>query len=153
MKNILTIITLLIMVVTFAQNKLSGNWKVSNFNGTIVPADRQNEEIWNFYDYNTKGAYFSVPDEYGIEKMIEGSGTLYGKFHNQEMSGNFHLESGSINVIFYTALTQLVGGVYEYKATYKIVSDQLVLDGALCTNMGNGCGAKQPLKLIMAKIK
>lgn len=48
---------------------------------------------------------------------------------------------------------KILGANYEYRATVSFEQALLVLDGTLCTNMGDGCKNSSPLKMKLKKVK
>ncbi len=154
MKKLLSTLLLLISFIGFtqAQTQLIGKWTVVNGNGTPVSLDKQAGEIWYFYDYTENGV-LSVIDEYGDETQIKGTGTLMGKFHGEPMTGLWHYEGGKILAIYTIDLMKILGANYEYRATVSFEQSLLVLDGTLCTNMGDGCKNSSPLKMKLKKVK
>ena len=151
MKKIIFLLLLLIIHTTLhAQSQLIGKWTVVNFNGKSVPINDQKNEVWNFYDYSENGV-LSIVDEYGSEKQLKGSGTLYGKLHNQNMQGIWHYKNGKVFIVYSTPMLKMLGANYEFEGAIYKEQSFLILDGNLCTNMGDGCKNKARLKLKLKK--
>lgn len=151
MKKIITITVFFLNITSFlAQNQVIGKWTVINFNGKSVPINDQKNEVWNFYDYSENGV-LSIVDEYGSEKQLKGSGTLYGKLHNQNMQGIWHYKNGKVFIVYSTPMLKMLGANYEFEGAIYKEQSFLILDGNLCTNMGDGCKNKARLKLKLKK--
>ena len=151
MKKIITITVFFLNITSFlAQNQVIGKWTVINFNGKSVPINDQKNEVWNFYDYSENGV-LSIVDEYGSEKQLKGSGTLYGKLHKQNMEGIWHYKNGKVFIVYSTPMLKILGANYEFEGAIYKEQTYLVLDGNLCTNMGDGCKNKARLKLKLKK--
>lgn len=132
-------------------NEVIGKWAVVNYNGKNLSLNEQENEVWNFFDYTENGV-LSIIDEYGSEKQIQGTGTLYGKLHNQNMQGIWHYKNGEVFIVYSTKMLKFLGGAYEFKGTLYKEQSYLILDGDLCTNMGDGCKHKTKFKLKLKKI-
>ena len=151
MKKIITITVFFLNITSFwAQNQVIGKWTVVNFNGKVLPINDQKNEVWNFYDYSENGV-LSIVDEYGSEKQLKGSGTLYGKLHNQNMQGIWHYKNGKVFIVYSTPMLKMLGANYEFEGAIYKEQSFLILDGNLCTNMGDGCKNKARLKLKLKK--
>jgi hypothetical protein len=131
-------------------NEVIGKWVVVNYNGKNLSINEQENEVWNFFDYTENGA-LSIIDEYGAEKLIKGTGTLYGKLHNQNMQGIWHYENGEVFIVYSTKMLKLFGGNYEFKGSIYKEQSFLILEGDLCTNMGDGCKHNTKFKLKLKK--
>lgn len=133
------------------QNQYIGKWTVVNFNGTAVPLNDQINEVWNFFDYSENGV-LSIVDEYGSEKQLWGTGTLYGKLHKQNMEGIWHYKNGKVFIVYSTPMLKMLGANYEFEGTIKKEQNFLILSGYLCTNMGDGCMKKEKLNLKLKRL-
>lgn len=133
------------------QNQYIGKWSIINFNGKDVPLNDQKNELWNFFDYSSTGV-LSIVDEYGNEKQLRGTGTLYGKFHGENMQGIWHFNNGKVLIVYSTPMLKALGANYEFEGTIQRGQNFLFLSGYLCTNMGDGCKNKAKLNLKFKKL-
>ena len=133
--------------------KFIGKWKVMSKNGVNCPKDFT--EIWYFFDYTANG-YLGIVDDYGDEKGITGTGTfMYSQTGMGQPNQNiWHYENGTVFAIYTTELMKTLGANYEFKGKIELLtSGTLLLDGTVCTNMGDGCKWSGPLKITLMKIK
>ncbi len=149
-QQILFFLFLINCITTNAQNQAIGKWVVVNFNGKNLSLNEQKNEVWNFFDYSENGV-LSIVDEYGSEKLLQGTGTLYGKLHKQNMQGIWHYKNGKVFIVYSTPMLKMLGANYEFNGTLYKEQSYLILDGNLCTNMGDGCKNKTKFKLKFKK--